>query len=87
MGVGIKSAHDKFVEFQPRDWKAVELRSGIPFMWERMCELVAGVPAAVERVAGELPPDFPHSVSNAVFVGAQRHAQRFLSGISVPDLP
>lgn len=85
MAVRSKSAHYKLGEIQPRHWKAVALRSGIPWLWASMCELVAGVPTAVARVAGELPPDFPHSVSNAVFVGAQRHAQRFLSGIS-PDL-
>lgn len=79
MAVRSKSAHYKLGEIQPRHWKAAALRSGIPLMWESMCELVAGVPAAFERVAEELPLDFPRALAKSVFDGAHRHAQRFQS--------
>jgi serine/threonine-protein kinase HipA len=79
MAVRSKSAHYKLSEIQPRHWKAVALRSGIPLMWESMLELVAGVPAAFERVAEELPRDFPRALAKSVFDGAHRHAQQFQS--------
>jgi serine/threonine-protein kinase HipA len=79
MAVRANSAHYKLSEILPRHWKAVALRSGIPSMWEDLLDMVAGVPAALEVVAKELPPDFPRALADSVFKGVHRHTQRFLA--------
>jgi serine/threonine-protein kinase HipA len=79
MAVRSKSAHYKLCDILPRHWKAVALRSGIPGMWESMCELIARVPDVFDGVSEELPANFPQALADSVFEGASRHAQRFLS--------
>jgi serine/threonine-protein kinase HipA len=79
MAVRSKSAHYKLAEILPRHWKAVALSSGIPSLWDDMCEMVQSVPGALEHVGEELPADFPQALAATVFGGVTRHAQRFLA--------
>lgn len=79
MAVRGQSAHYKLSEILPRHWQAVAMRSGIPLVWERMCQMVEGASAALDAVAEELPADFPRALADAVFEGVRRHAQRFVA--------
>lgn len=81
MGVRGTSLHYKLAEILPRHWEAVAVRSGIPSMWEAMCAMVQGVPAAMDAVRKELPPSFPAPLTESVFEGMRRHAQRFLAQV------
>ncbi|HRK39103.1 MAG TPA: type II toxin-antitoxin system HipA family toxin [Burkholderiaceae bacterium] len=81
MAVRSQSAHYKLSEILPRHWKAVAARSGIASMWEAMCTMVEEVPAALGRVANELPHDFPPVLADTVFDGVRRHAQAFMAQI------
>jgi serine/threonine-protein kinase HipA len=81
MAVRGTSLHYKLAEILPRHWEAVSVRSGIPLMWEAMCAMVQGVPAAMDAVSKELPPSFPGALVESVFEGVHRHAQRFLAQV------
>ena len=77
MAVRGSAPHYRLAEILPRHWQAVAQRSGIPGLWDDMRALVARVPQALAAVAGELPPDFPQGLADAIFAGATRHAERF----------
>lgn len=77
MAVHSKNVHYRLREIRARHWMALAERCG-EGVWEQMITMVAGVDAALGRVQGLLPNDFPARVWHAVRDGTKKYADQFL---------
>lgn len=69
----------KLAEMQYRHWKSEAERSGIPNAWDEMLKMVDEIGPALQRVEQSLPPGFPESVSEPIFMGTRMHLERFMN--------
>lgn len=53
--------------------------SGIPGAWDEMLLMVDEIGPALQRVEQSLPPGFPESVSEPIFMGTRMHLERFMN--------
>lgn len=77
-----KNTHYHLHEINTRHWATLAQQSGVPGAFDAMVALVLQVPDALERVAAELPDDFPQRVFKPIQAGMLAHAEKFIS-----DLP
>lgn len=77
MAVRGKRAHYRINEIQPRHWKELARRTGVPGLWERMRSHVASALPALDRLEGELPRAFPERVFTAIREGVRSQARHF----------
>lgn len=76
-----------------RHWKKLATETAIPGAFDEMVRLVEGSQAALARLEGRLPADFPVVVWERISSGVLRHRERFLSmvaydgNVSGDDLP
>jgi serine/threonine-protein kinase HipA len=73
-----KNAHYHLHEIHTRHWEALARQSGVPGAFDQMVALVLQVPDALERVAAQLPPDFPAPVFTAIRRGMLAQAGKFM---------
>ncbi|EJL78459.1 HipA domain-containing protein [Polaromonas sp. CF318] len=78
MALRNKNAHYHLHEIRTRHWEALARQSGVPGAFDQMVALVLQVPDALERVAGQLPPDFPEPVFTAIRRGMLAQAGKFV---------
>jgi serine/threonine-protein kinase HipA len=72
------NAHYRLLDIQPRHWRALADSCGVAEMWPAMLALAEAVDATLERVAEQLPADFPAEVWQAIAGGMRRQAAGFL---------
>jgi serine/threonine-protein kinase HipA len=72
------SPHYRLQEILPRHWQALALRTGAPDAFEHLVALALQVPYALDRVALQLPPNFPPRVFKTIQAGMTAQAQRFI---------
>lgn len=69
----------RLAEMQYRHWKSEAEHSGIPGAWDEMLLMVDEIGPALQRVEQSLPPGFPESVSEPIFMGTRMHLERFMN--------
>jgi len=77
MALRNKNTHYHLHEIRTRHWEALARQSGVPGAFDQMVGLVLQVPDALERVAEQLPPDFPKPVFTAIRSGMLAQAEKF----------
>ncbi len=80
MAVKCKNRHYEIERITTRHWRCLADLSGVPF--DAMEALVHAVPAAIDRVADNLPRGFPEHVWRAIADGVRHNADRFTAGVS-----
>lgn len=80
MAVRGKSAHYHLHELQPRHWRDLAERAGVPDAWPHMLHLVERVPIVLDGVQRQLPGDFPDRVWTPVRQGMLAQCARFREG-------
>jgi serine/threonine-protein kinase HipA len=80
MAIKCKNRHYEIDRITTRHWKCLAEESGVPF--EDMENLVQSVPAAIERLSGNLPPGFPEGVWDSIAAGVRRSADQFNAGVA-----
>lgn len=79
MAVRRKNRHYRWSEIQARHWISTAADVGLETTAEEdILELVEQVPGVVERVSGLLPRGFPDAVSDPIFDGLLRSAERLI---------
>ena len=79
MAVRGKNRHYRWSEIQARHWISTAADVGLETTAEEdILELVEQVPGVVERVSGLLPRGFPDAVSDPIFDGLLRSAERLI---------
>jgi serine/threonine-protein kinase HipA len=77
MGVWGKNKHDLVDGIQRRHWNETAKRNAMGPSFETSIQnLLAAIPAVLEKVAAELPPGFPEKVSVPILEGIQAQAAR-----------
>ena len=79
MALRSKNVHYHLYEIQTRHWQTLAQQSGVPGAFDAMVALVLMVPDALERVAAELPDDFPMQVFHAIERGMLEQAEKFIT--------
>jgi serine/threonine-protein kinase HipA len=79
MALRSKNAHYHLHEIHTRHWEDLARQSGVPGAFDQMVALVLQVPDALERVAAQLPADFPKAVFTAIRRGMLAQAEKFVS--------
>lgn len=74
-----KNVHYHLHEIYTRHWQTLAQQSGVPGAFDAMVALVLQVPDTLERVAAELPDDFPPRVFKPIQAGMLAHAEKFIS--------
>ncbi len=82
MALRNKNTHYHLHEIRTRHWEALARQSGVPGAFDQMVALVLQVPDALERVAAQLPPDFPKPVFTAIRKGMLAQAEKFVAELS-----
>jgi serine/threonine-protein kinase HipA len=82
MALRNKNTHYHLHEIRTRHWEALARQSGVPGAFDQMVALVLQVPDALERVAAQLPPDFPEPVFTAIRNGMLAQAEKFVAELS-----
>lgn len=77
-----RKRHYRVNEIQVRHWQSLASRTGVATLWDRMCEMVASVDAALSRVERRLPAGFPERVLTKIGTGMRRQARQFLSDVA-----
>jgi len=77
-----KNTHYHLHEIRTRHWEALARQSGAPGAFDQMVALVLQVPHALERVAEQLPPDFPKPVFAAIRRGMLAQAEKFMDELA-----
>lgn len=70
--------HYKWVEIQPRHFKALAKSLPDPQLWPAMLELAQLMPQAIASVKKRLPADFKESAWTAITKGVAKKAEEFL---------
>lgn len=79
MAVRGKNRHYRWSEIQARHWISMAADVGLETTAEEdILELAEQVPGVVERVSGLLPRGFPDAVSDPIFDGLLRSAERLI---------
>ncbi len=78
MAVRCKNKEYKLQKITTRHWRCMAERSGVPF--SDMRDLVEQVPAAIAKVASQIPTGFPAHTWDAITQGMSKQAERFLRG-------
>lgn len=81
MAMRSKNAHYKIREIQARHWLALAQSCGASGVWPKMQAMTQEVDAALSRVEGNLPQDFPDQVWEAVQQGVRSQAALFQSEV------
>lgn len=77
MAVSGKNKHDRLDSIQRRHWNEVAKRNAMGADFEPVIQHVLNeVPGVIQRVAAELPTDFPLQVSERTFEGMAAQAKR-----------
>lgn len=79
MALRNKNTHYHLHEIRTRHWEELARQSGVPGAFDQMVALVLQVPHALERVAEQLPPDFPEPVFSAIRRGMLAQAEKFVA--------
>lgn len=79
MALRNKNTHYHLHEIRTRHWEALARQSGVPGAFAQMVALVLQVPYALERMAEQLPPDFPEPVFAAIRRGMLAQAEQFVA--------
>lgn len=74
--------HYRLNEIQVRHWQSLATRTGVTALWDRMCEMVASVDAALGQVEKRLPAGFPERVFARISAGMRRQARQFGSEVA-----
>lgn len=82
MALRNKNTHYHLHEIRTRHWEALARQSGVPGAFDQMVALVLQVPDALERVAAQLPPDFPMPVFTAIREGMLAQAEKFVAELN-----
>jgi serine/threonine-protein kinase HipA len=82
MALRNKNTHYHLHEIRTRHWEALARQSGVPGAFDQMVALVLQVPDALERVAAQLPADFPKPVFTAIRRGMMEQAEKFVAELS-----
>lgn len=77
MAVRGRRPHYGIDEITGRHWRELSERIGIANLWTRMEAMVAGAPAALDRLLARLPPDFPERVYTRIRTGVLSQSRRF----------
>lgn len=83
MAVRGRRPHYRIDEITGRHWRELSERVGVANLWKRMQTLVAETAAALERVAGRLPPGFPERVYVRIRGGVLSQSRRFTETAAV----
>jgi serine/threonine-protein kinase HipA len=81
MAIKSKNAHYHLHEIHTRHWEGLARQSGVPGAFDQMVGLVLQAPDALERVAAELPADFPQRVFEPIRVGMLAQAEQFVAAL------
>ena len=81
MALRSTNAHYRLHEIEARHWRKLAVQTGVAGAFDTMREFVAAVPAALERVQGQLPERFPPKVWKPVRSGMLAQARRFGEGL------
>lgn len=82
MAVSGKNRHYRWNEIRLEHWLATAQECGFGANIEALLkEILARVPSAIEKVRGETPSEFPSHVSDSIFEGLQKSADKLLSQI------
>lgn len=82
MALRSTNTHYHLHEIRTRHWEALARQSGVPGAFDQMVALVLQVPDALERVAAQLPPDFPKPVFTAIRAGMLAQAEKFVAELT-----
>ena len=80
MALRSKDAHYHLAEIQTRHWQSLARQAGVPFA--ALVDVLQRVPAALEEVETQLPPDFPAKVWEPVRAGMLAQGLRFAAGLA-----
>jgi serine/threonine-protein kinase HipA len=83
MGVTGKSRHYRWKEIHARHWIGTAKRQGFVDMKRIMLEVIAGTPAAVDRVRELVPAGFPMRISDAIMGGFEACTEQLRRELSV----
>lgn len=78
MAVRGQSNHYLIERIQPRHWLAQARSSGLTEAWadELLNELADNTSEILQKIEGELPPDFPADVAETIFHGIRRQREK-----------
>lgn len=80
MAVRSKNVHWKLKDIQPRHWKGVAREAGLRDAEGLIDEVIAQVPAALQKAGDALPRGFPDRISDKIFAGIEQQAKVLASG-------
>jgi serine/threonine-protein kinase HipA len=78
MAIRSKKNHYRIREIFPRHWHGLATRAGIPGLWKRMRNLVESAESIMEKMATDLPANFPERVIEKISAGVRQQAHSFL---------
>lgn len=78
MAIKGKNTHYHLHEIHTRHFQRLAQQSAVPGAFDQMVALVLQVPDALERVAAELPEDFPQRVFEPIRAGMMAQAEKFI---------
>ena len=81
MAVRGQSNHYLIERIQPRHWLAQARSSGLTEAWanELLNELADNTGEILQKIEGELPPDFPADVAETIFHGIRRQREKLMA--------
>jgi len=77
MAVRGRRPHYRLNEITGRHWRELCENAGVANLWDRMQSLVAGTPAALDKLEARLPASFPGTVYTQIRAGVLSQARRF----------
>lgn len=83
MAIHSKTMYYRMLDFRARHWKHLADTCGVDQIWEEMISLAQRLPAALEHVQNQLPPDFPQRIWKSISDGALKHAAQFLRELDI----
>lgn len=80
MALRSKNTHYHIAEIQARHWQVLAKESGVPSVWNLMCDAANSIEDAIASVMLQLPDQYPLALAETIFDGVRQQAARFLEG-------